>query len=272
MILRDKRMGRDMKNHGRRILRNFQLMDMCSDVFHGWTPRKGLVVEGGRLTGIYEEDQIASIRKKNDQIVDLGGGFLMPGLIDLHVHVANPFIEAGDALKLQNLPGFLRQLEVNLRNCVESGITTVRDLGAPPSIQNLRKKIDKGLVAGPRMFCSNSMISCPGGYPDMVPEFNRLWTLLLGGQMIVRARDEREVTNAVADMVRKKADWIKFVHQDWSYLTGRKRLNILDDAAILALTKESPGDEHACRNAPDIHFRFPEGARLQRRHHRAHAH
>ncbi|WP_224489338.1 metal-dependent hydrolase family protein [Robertkochia flava] len=96
-------------------------------------------------------------------VIDAGGKTLIPGLIDMHWHMAlaelpMTFVLSGDAF------------EVGIRSTLASpktlmrGFTTVRDMGG--SVFSLKKLIDEGLVVGPRILPSGPMISQTGGHFD----------------------------------------------------------------------------------------------------------
>jgi imidazolonepropionase-like amidohydrolase len=92
-----------------------------------------------------------------------GGRTLMPGLIDSHWHTmfaspSMPELMAGDLGYLTLLAG--QQAQATLLR----GFTTVRDLGGPSFA--LKRAIDEGLVAGPRIYPSGAMITITGGHGD----------------------------------------------------------------------------------------------------------
>ncbi|MBN3519359.1 amidohydrolase family protein [Algoriphagus lutimaris] len=105
-------------------------------------------------------------------IIDAGGKTIIPGLIDVHWHMAlaelpMTFVLSGDAF------------EVGIRSTLASpktlmrGFTTVRDMGG--TVFSLKKLIDEGLVVGPRILPSGPMISQTGGHfdyrlPNQIPD------------------------------------------------------------------------------------------------------
>ena len=96
-------------------------------------------------------------------VIDGQGRTLMPGLIDNHWHtmLAAPSM----ALTLQGDLGYLTLLAaVEARATLMRGFTTVRDLGGPSFA--LKRAIDEGLVAGPRIYPSGAMITITGGHGD----------------------------------------------------------------------------------------------------------
>jgi len=93
------------------------------------------------------------------------GKTLMPGLIDNHVHVtlsANTQQEAVDpkvTLEMINAKGGAEATQVLMR-----GFTSVRDMGGP--VFDLKRSIDEGKVAGPRIYPSGAMITQTSGHGD----------------------------------------------------------------------------------------------------------
>jgi len=98
-----------------------------------------------------------------DEAVDLGGRALLPGLFDTHVHVA---ISDVDIFGLAQKPFSLEFYETarNLKVTLAAGITTIRDAGGADL--GTRTALEQGLIAGPRMQISLTMLSQTGGHGD----------------------------------------------------------------------------------------------------------
>ncbi|PSJ47668.1 hydrolase [Zobellella endophytica] len=95
--------------------------------------------------------------------LDGGGRTLMPGLIDAHWHSALVGPGLMDALTADI--GYLNLLAGKVAQAtLMRGFTSVRDMGGP--VFGLRRAIEEGLVAGPRIFPSGAMISQTGGHGD----------------------------------------------------------------------------------------------------------
>lgn len=101
--------------------------------------------------------------------VDWSGYTVLPGLIDLHTHLADGAIDEGDAdpagpLKRSEARTILKGAKA-ARMELESGFTTVRDVGVYRSLTDvaLRDAINAGEVEGPRMFVAGGYITVPGG-------------------------------------------------------------------------------------------------------------
>lgn len=126
-----------------------------------------------QMTVIVEKNVISKIEKgftkpgSSDKLVDLSKKTVMPGLIDLHVHLE------GETNKDQALQRFtLNKADVAFRSTVHArktlmaGFTTVRDLGGSGVNTSLRNAINQGLVVGPRIFSVGKSIGTTGGHAD----------------------------------------------------------------------------------------------------------
>lgn len=129
----------------------------------------------GPTTIIVRGDRIAELRdgfvapEPGAALVDLRDRFVLPGLIDMHVH----FYSTGAPLKAR-LDYAGRDLEdgfvdaaVAARKTLEAGFTTVRDLGGEPrGVRALRDAVARGALAGPTIVNAGEMISVTAGHGD----------------------------------------------------------------------------------------------------------
>lgn len=130
----------------------------------------------GASTIIVRDGTIAEVRdgfvapEDGAKVVELKDQFVLPGLIDMHVHLFN----LGDPLKAR-LEATTRDREddlftatANARANLMAGFTTVRDLGGPPrGIRALRDAIARGDVPGPTVINAGEMLSVSGGHGDL---------------------------------------------------------------------------------------------------------
>lgn len=138
-------------------------------------------------------------------VVDGEGLTLLPGLIDLHVHV---FGGSAPPWKLA-LPQPLR----NLQTFLWAGVTTVVDLGGElqESVE-LRGRIARGEVLGPRLLVAGPHVTAPGGHPvamlqELVPWYVRLF--LSDEQMAFQVRDAAQARSQVARLLSAGVDVVK---------------------------------------------------------------
>jgi imidazolonepropionase-like amidohydrolase len=123
-----------------------------------------LVIEGNKITAIEKGFSTAG---SSDKLIDLSKKTVMPGLIDMHVHLE------GETNKDQALQRFtLNEADVAFRSTVMArktlmaGFTTVRDLGGSGVNIALRNAISQGFVVGPRIFTAGKTIATTGGHGD----------------------------------------------------------------------------------------------------------
>ncbi len=119
-----------------------------------------LLVEGGRIVEFG-----TSVSKPDDAAhIDLGSMTLLPGLIDLHVHLAADHKTHGYANLGVSIPRATLFGARNARNTLLAGFTTVRDVGAPGYVNvALREAIAAGDIPGPRVFAAGG-IGITGGH------------------------------------------------------------------------------------------------------------
>lgn len=106
----------------------------------------------------------------NARMIDLGDVTLMPGFIDAHTHLIGRTLgdPAGDNARVRDFQSFAAILGVqNARATLMAGFTTVRNVGADQFDDlALRKAIDEGWTAGPRMIAAGHSIGIRGGHCD----------------------------------------------------------------------------------------------------------
>jgi imidazolonepropionase-like amidohydrolase len=167
-------------------------------------------IEGGRVAGIE-----AGFRapQAGDTLIDLSDQFVLPGLIDCHVHLTGEF---GPRHKLDIVEDSPTAVALHAarhaRVTLEAGFTTVRDLGeiggAGDAIFSLRSAIARGYVPGPRVFAAGSIISPTGGH-GIACGYREDINLLLDASG--RGDGADGCRKAVRRQISRGADFIKFV-------------------------------------------------------------
>ena len=132
----------------------------------------GVLTEGDKITGLVPADKIPA----GCEMVDLQGGYLMPGLINMHVHLAGngkPQKKQRDNEALtKKLMGSALSRAVTYRVVagfakteLMSGVTAIRTVGGLGDFDTrLRDEIADGKRVGPRILAANRGISVPGGH------------------------------------------------------------------------------------------------------------
>lgn len=162
-----------------------------------------LALEDGRILEI-------GVGLEGDDAVDCSGKVLLPGLFDVHVHVAFSY-EDFDEVRIMNEPFSLRFYRVaeNLRRTIALGITTVRDASGADA--GMRAAVERGLLVGPRMQISVNMLGMTGGHSDAwLPSGARgAWGTSYPGMPDGVCDGVEGVAAKVREMVRAGADVIK---------------------------------------------------------------
>ena len=125
---------------------------------------KTIVIAGDKIKTI--ENGFLS-GSENDVIIDLRNKTVLPGFIDLHVHIEsesnpNTYVER----LTDNEADIAFKATVFAKKTLMAGFTTVRDLGGSGVNIAIRNAINKGIVDGPRIFTAGKSIATTGGHAD----------------------------------------------------------------------------------------------------------
>ncbi|MBL7700823.1 MAG: amidohydrolase family protein [Ferruginibacter sp.] len=102
-----------------------------------------------------------------DKVIDLKNKTVMPGLMDMHVHVETETKKGAAAERFSMNPQDIAFESVKYANVtLMAGFTTVRDLGGSGVNVSLRNAINKGLIVGPRIYTAGKSIATTGGHAD----------------------------------------------------------------------------------------------------------
>ncbi len=235
------------------LLHNFRLFD---GITNNLQKDHIVLIEGDKIVGIERKGDLAQYNEFKR--VDLNGWTLLPGLIDNHVHMTAPFIIKGNANVLSQKN---EQYALNFKNCVMSGVTTVRDVGGfPGMIRKFSERADKNQIPGPRVISSLSMIAAKKGrqfgWPEHTPYFkNTINKWIMGGNFAERPVTVEEINEVCEEMISLGAVWLKTLHQDQSFHYKAHRLPNHTDEGYKAIQKK--GREHGIRSA--MHAMFVSG-------------
>ena len=171
------------------------------------TPEEGkvILVDGETITDIADE----SVSTEGYEVIDLNGQYVMPGLINMHVHLAGngkPQKKQRDNTKLVNLlfsnpitaAVAYRMVRNYARIALMSGQTTIRTVGGLKDLDTrIRDEIRAGRYAGPRIIAANEGISVPHGH--------------MAGSVAIIAENIEQVRKHIDHLKEKKADLVKLM-------------------------------------------------------------
>lgn len=127
-----------------------------------------IVIEGDKIKSIGADETNAALPAPNARIVDLRHATVLPGLIDCHTHITSqPENYYTDIFRKSPIDVAITA-HVYARRTLLAGFTAVRDVGAGEYTDiALKRAIDKGQLAGPRIFPAALTLGATGGHVDL---------------------------------------------------------------------------------------------------------
>lgn len=176
-------------------------------------PQKGqiILIDGQKIVKITEQTEKALDQAKAEgfKMIDLDGKYVMPGMINMHVHLpasGTPSAKQKDNAKLVKFVMsnpvtrlyLSKMYETNARTQLLSGVTTIRTVGGVADYDTkLRDKINEGKVVGPRLLAANMAVSVPDGH--------------MAGSLAYIAHTPEEARDFVKKILADKPDLIKLM-------------------------------------------------------------
>lgn len=241
------------KNTKRYALTNAVILDGTRNM----VPQTGktVYISGDRIVDIADSSQIAAGYER----IDLSGKYLLPGLINLHVHLpasGKPRKKPSDPKKLVQLitsNGVMRSIGVKLcesyaRTELLSGVTTIRTVGGVADFDTLiRDRAAEGQILSPRVVASNMAVSVPGGH--------------MAGSLAYEAKTPGEAAAYVTTIAAEKPDLIKLM-----ITGGVMDAEVVGEPGVLRmqpeLVKAACDRAHALGMRVAAHVESPEGVRV----------
>ena len=171
------------------------------------SPEMSIVIEGSKIQAI-ETGYITP--DSEDEFIDLSGYTVLPGLMDMHVHLSSEYSKNSYQERISlNAGDYAIRAVSNAEKTLMAGFTSVRNLGDSGGVSvSLRNAIKKGIVIGPRIFSSGTTIASSGGHGDSTNSLNQSLTSDPGpAEGIVNS--ENDASKAVRFRYKEGADLIK---------------------------------------------------------------
>jgi imidazolonepropionase-like amidohydrolase len=181
-----------------------------------------IIVEGNLITDVQKGYAVAAA---GDKVVDLKSRTVMPGLIDMHVHLES---ETNPNNYLNgftwNTTDYAFQSVVFAERTLMAGFTAVRDLGGTGANISLRNAINKDWVKGPRVYTAGKAIATTGGHADPTNGYRK--------DLMGDPGPKEGVVNGVEDCA-------KAVRQ--RYKEGSDLIKITATGGVLSMAKDGSG-------------------------------
>lgn len=205
-----------------------------AQVHDGWV----VLVRGEKIAAVGPATGISVPAEA--KTVELAGLTLLPGLIEAHSHVLlHPYSETvwNDQVAHESLSLRIARATNHLRNTLQAGFTTIRDLGtegAGYADVGLKQAVEQGIIPGPRMLVSTRAIVATGSYGPK--GYASEWRVPQGAE---EADGVDSLTRVVRDQIGHGADWIK-VYADYRWGTqGAAPTFSLDELKLAVETARS---------------------------------
>jgi imidazolonepropionase-like amidohydrolase len=182
--------------------------------------KQTIVVEQGRIVAVeagYREAQVG------DQLIDLRDATVMPGLMDMHVHITSEYSRSSELDRFKkNAADVALDGAMFAERTLQAGFTTVRDLGDSFTASlALRNAINTGKLPGPRIFAAGKPIATTGGHADPTNG----WAQHLGGQNVGPREGVIDGADEAAQAVRQR------------YKDGSDVIKITATGGVLSIAK-----------------------------------
>lgn len=213
---------------------------------------KAVCIDGEKIAEITDAQHIPA----GYETVDLGGRYVLPGLINMHVHLpasGKPKKKASDPKKLVKLItscGLMNKIGVNMcegyaETELLSGVTTIRTVGGVADYDTrIRDLAAAGKILAPRVLASNMAVSVPGGH--------------MAGSLAYEAHTAAEAAAFVEKIAGDKPDLIKLM-----ITGGVLDAEVVGEPGVLrmppALVKAACDKAHSLGMLVAAHVESPEG-------------
>jgi imidazolonepropionase-like amidohydrolase len=167
-------------------------------LFDGSAMREGLFSVG--IAG----DKITSVGSSTvpaNREINAAGKFLMPGLIDCHIHLLNMWTATDEKTMAADIE---HQLPKRLEDFLAVGVTTVKSVGdSEDDILRVRSMLESGELRGPRLFATGAAFAAPGSHPSTTIYAQNPWVRC---RAIIDSDSPPVVRDAVRRLAEKKGE------------------------------------------------------------------
>ncbi len=171
---------------------------IAKEFVDGWLYKHALLTRDDTIEAVIPQSNIPTDIAQTHYTYNLGDVSMLPGLIEAHCHMhCSGTYDNLHLAMTENYSQLLIRAVNNMRNCLFSGVTTVRDLGSRNDVAfTIRNAINSGLMYGPRLLLAGAPITITGGH---------CWFFA------TEADTDEQVITAVRKQIRMGADIIKIM-------------------------------------------------------------
>ncbi len=166
-----------------------------------------VVVSDGRISEVTTADRLQLGEREEADIIEVAGGTLMPGFIEMHTHIhCSAQTDAYTHITTESNETFIMRGVSAVRSALGSGVTTMRDLGSRNEVVlPIKAAVQDGIIPGPRMIVAGTPITTTGGHCNM-----------FGSE----ADTVEEVVTAIRTQFKLGADCIKMMSTGGGFTPG----------------------------------------------------
>lgn len=173
-------------------------------------PRANILIHDGHIVAAGDNlnDETITADQRSISHIDAQGGYILPGLIDTHVHLMFEIAPLEKQISSPFSLNFFKAVQ-HMKRTIDAGITTVRDAGGAD--YGVKQAVEQGIVVGPRMQISITALGITGGHTDgwnpsgmvtnLFPEYPGNPSGICDGVEEVRKK-VREVLRAGAEVIK----------------------------------------------------------------------
>jgi imidazolonepropionase-like amidohydrolase len=195
-------------------------------------------------TIVIDEDRISYVGPtagaptagKNDEIVDYSNDFVLPGLIDIHVHLSYGNAQANEDVDMYSPPEFraLRAMAA-AQKVLKAGYTSLADPASTNRVStSVRDGINSGMFEGPRITSSGRQITSRQGLGDWYPS----WIGVPESSVGVLVRSIDEAVEEIRLQVKDRVDFIKFTADGLSRNAKGELMACFNQQELTAMVEE----------------------------------
>ncbi len=168
-----------------------------------------LVIRGNQILAAGAADKI-EMPERVDQRIDAEGMFILPGLIDLHIHFTQQRGDDFGRYRDSDAAAAIRGTLL-LSQLINAGITAVRDVGTTNDVAlRMKEAVARGMLDGPRVLWSGKLVAARGGHGNEITSTaTGRPRSLEDSDRVTIATGPWEWREAVREQFRMQADWIK---------------------------------------------------------------